>query len=84
MPQSAINGDADGLDLDVVEEAVLSKLATNTRLLKASKRLRRVEFVVAIDPHGSRAQVASDTQSLANVSGANAGRKTVPVQMLQK
>jgi hypothetical protein len=75
--RSTVNWNANCLDLNVIEESILAEFSADTRLLESSKSLRGVELVVAIHPHCASAKITRNTQSFANISGANTGGKAI-------
>src|SRR6267143_3968134 len=60
---------SDGLYLSVIRQSIFAEFAPNSRLLVAAERRSRVEHVLAIYPHRSRAHSVRDGMRLGDVLG---------------
>ena len=68
---------ADGLNLGVLLQNFVAHFAAPAGLFISAEGQRRVEHVVAIDPHGSGAEQARDGVSLLDVARPHSRRETV-------
>src|SRR5208283_2039218 len=63
----------------IIRQPILPQLSSNSRLLEAPQRRRRVEHVVAIHPHRSRPHAVRDCMRLRDIPGPHRGRQ--PIQL---
>src|ERR1035437_2205858 len=68
---------ADGLHFGVHFQSFVAHLAAPSGLLVSAEWQRRVEHVVAVDPHRPGAQFVRYAMSLADVAGPDTGGETV-------
>src|ERR1700733_14974789 len=74
---SALQGAADRLDLGVILEDFVAHLAAPAGLFVSAERHRCVKNVVAIDPHGSGAELGGESMSFLDVAAPDSCGETV-------
>src|SRR5664279_4407410 len=74
---SSLDRCADGLYFGVHLQSFVAHLASPSRLLVSAEWQRRVEHVVAVNPHRPGAQFVRNAMSLADVARPDTGGETV-------
>src|ERR1051326_176921 len=59
--------------LGVLLQTIFAEFTADTRLLESAERGRRIEDVIAIDPHRTRADAVGDGMGLGDVPSPNGG-----------
>src|SRR5271170_2760685 len=72
-----LESDGHSLGGQIVFKNRLAHLAAPARLLVAAKRQRRIEDVVAVDPHRAGLEARSQLMGLAHVARPDAGGQTI-------